>query len=543
MEKKEFNLLEEPWIRVLKQDCTVEEVSLTDALVHAHEYLDLAGEISTQDIAILRLLLAVLQTVFYRVDQDGEEAALENCSDALERWKTLWDMCRIPQKPVLDYFNTWRERFWLFHPERPFYQVPEAETGTKYGAAKLNGEISESSNKPRLFSSYAKGEKTKLTYSQAARWLVYINSFDDTSGKVKNKEHNTVEKGNKSKTNEKSIGVGWLGKLGLIFAKGKNLAETLLLNLVLLRDGEELWEEPKPCWELEKPRIGERTKIYQPEDAAGLLTLQSRRLFLNRQNDFVVGFSLLGGDFFKEENAFCEQMTIWSKYQKENIVPTCYQPMRHDFSKQFWREFPAAFPDNSEAHTPGVVSWIVLLQAERILDRQRMLYFKIVSVAYDSHQSSAITNTFSDTLAFNSRILTDMEKRWRRMVINEINNCESLAGKVGKLAKDLEVATGTDGQGSAKKAKEEFYYEIDQPFRRWLYSLDMDKSVDEAAEKWRSEAKKIAYALGRRMIEEAGEPALIGRNVVIDQKKDRKTYYCAPKVYNWFLQGVKQVYQ
>lgn len=136
-----------------------------------------------------------------------------------------------------------------------------------------------------------------------------------------------------------------------------------------------------------------------------------------------------------------------------------------------------------------------------------------------------------------------MEKRWRRMVIDEINNCESLAGKVGKLAKDLAIATGTDGQGSAKKAKEEFYYEIDQPFRRWLYSLDMDKSVDEAAEKWRSEAKKIAYALGRRMIEEAGEPALIGRNVVIDQKKDRKTYYCAPKVYNWFLQGVKQVYQ
>lgn len=529
MEKKEFNLLEEPWIRVLKQDCTVEEVSLTDALIHAHEYLDLAGEISTQDIAILRLLLAVLQTVFYRVDQDGEEAALENCSDALERWKTLWDMCRIPQKPVLDYFNTWRERFWLFHPERPFYQVPEAETGTKYGAAKLNGEISESSNKPRLFSSYAKGEKTKLTYSQAARWLVYINSFDDTSAKPKN--HGLP-----------SVGAGWLGKLGLIFAKGKNLAETLLLNLVLLRDGEELWEEPKPCWESEKPRTGERTKIYQPEDAAGLLTLQSRRLILHRQNGFVVGFSLIGGDFFDKENAFCEQMTIWRTSQNKKTEPVYYQPMRHDFSKQFWREFPAAFPDNSEAHTPGVVSWIVLLQTERLLDRQKMFYFKIVSTAYGD-KDFFVNDSFFDTLAFNSRILTDMEKRWRRMVIDEINNCESLAGKVGKLAKDLEVATGTDGQGSAKKAKEEFYYEIDQPFRRWLYSLDMDKSVDEAAEKWRSEAKKIAYALGRRMIEEAGEPALIGRNVVIDQKKDRKTYYCAPKVYNWFLQGVKQVYQ
>ena len=35
METMEFNLLREPWVRVRTQDCTVQEVSLTDALLHA----------------------------------------------------------------------------------------------------------------------------------------------------------------------------------------------------------------------------------------------------------------------------------------------------------------------------------------------------------------------------------------------------------------------------------------------------------------------------------------------------------------------------
>ena len=76
METMEFNLLQERWVRVRTQDCTVQEVSLTDALLYAHAYVDLAGEMPTQDAAMLRLLLAVLHTVFSRVD--GNRHRLKN---------------------------------------------------------------------------------------------------------------------------------------------------------------------------------------------------------------------------------------------------------------------------------------------------------------------------------------------------------------------------------------------------------------------------------------------------------------------------------
>ena len=78
MQEIEFNLLTEPWVRVRLPDNTVQEVSLTDALVHAQEYMDLAGEMPTQDAAMLRLLLAVLFTAFSRVTEVGEPEPLED---------------------------------------------------------------------------------------------------------------------------------------------------------------------------------------------------------------------------------------------------------------------------------------------------------------------------------------------------------------------------------------------------------------------------------------------------------------------------------
>ncbi len=86
MKEIEFNLLTEPWIRVRLRDNTVREVSLTEALVSAQDYVDLAGEMPTQNAAVLRLLLAVLFTVFSRVDAKGKPQPLADSDDALERW-------------------------------------------------------------------------------------------------------------------------------------------------------------------------------------------------------------------------------------------------------------------------------------------------------------------------------------------------------------------------------------------------------------------------------------------------------------------------
>ena len=64
-----FNLLDESWLSVvLDETGTTKEVSLREVFKNAHLYKDLAGDTKTQDFAVLRVLLAVLHTVFSRFD-------------------------------------------------------------------------------------------------------------------------------------------------------------------------------------------------------------------------------------------------------------------------------------------------------------------------------------------------------------------------------------------------------------------------------------------------------------------------------------------
>ena len=68
-----FNLLDEPWISVvIDTKGKTKEVSLKELFRNAHTYLDLAGDTKTQDFAVMRILLAIIHTVFSRFNAQGE---------------------------------------------------------------------------------------------------------------------------------------------------------------------------------------------------------------------------------------------------------------------------------------------------------------------------------------------------------------------------------------------------------------------------------------------------------------------------------------
>lgn len=543
MQEKEFNLLDVPWIRVIQPDCSVKEVSLTDALVNAHTYCDLRGELATQDIAVQRLLLAVLHTVFERVDADGNPSPpLSKLSrkDIKNRWKTLWDLGHFPAEPIQTYLNGQHEKFWLFHPERPFWQIPEIKKGTKpteYGAKKLNGELLESGDKqrskPRLFSMFSGNEKNELTYPQAIRWLLYINAFDDSSSKP------TPGK------NLPSTGTGWLGQLGLISAVGNNLFETLMLNLTLLQEPLKKWSgENCPCWELPQVRCAERVEIPVPDNAAQLLTLQSRRLILHRANGKVTGYSMLGGDFFQKEEAFAEQMTVWMPVSEDKRNRgEKVRPQRHNAAKQFWREFPAAFADQEGGRKPGIVNWIGWLQGENALNKCDLIRFRIASVQYGSKNSS-VQDTFADDLSLHVDLLTELGKPWQKKIADEVQKNEKLAAYAGHLANALTQAAGGSGDDMLKsermQAASQLYYRLDRPFRDWISSIEPGKDADAGCQRWEQEARKIALAYGRELVSAAGPAAFAGRTVTKEDKKGNKktTRYTAPEAYNRFCAQV-----
>lgn len=536
MDNKSFNLLDEAWIRVIYPDCREDEVSLKQIFAGAHTYTDLAGELPTQNAAVLRLLLAVLHAVFYRFDEEGNPSEITNSDDAYDRWQALWEMGRFPTKPIERYLESYRYRFDLFDDKRPFYQVPQAKIGTAYSSAKLNGEISESGNKKRLFPTITGEEKNTLSYAEAARWLLYLYAFDDSSLKPKG-------------DNLPSIGVGWLGQIGYIQLVGKNLFETLMLNLVLLNENDEPWGNPCPVWELEVPRSSERTRIAHPDNQAALLTLQSRRLLLKTENGLVTGYYLIGGDFIETKNAFCEQMTVWKPILKGKQELVGFQPARHNHERKMWQDFSGIAAANEKHHMPGIVSWVNRLLEYDCLPPETMGVYRIVSVDYDGKHCSII-NVFEDTLTFHLNLLSELNGKWIERIANEVIGCERLAWAVGALAKELDLAAAGDSKlkefdlaakgkckSSVELAKEQLYYRIDVPFRSWLLTLDADQSDIEREEKsaeWRDTAVQIADRLGQELVKQAGPAAFSGKSVESNKQKDAKDYYCAPDSYNSF---------
>ncbi len=225
-----YNLLDEKWIQVLlKNGGGVKKVSLKEVFSNAGDYYDLAGEMKTQDFAVLRVLLAVLQTVFSRFDSEGnpydfleideetftqkEPADWEDLDDEdpfFETWLSLWEKGEFPEI-VQDYLEAFRDRFYLFDDKYPFYQITPDEMeelvedkskknirskndidGKTYGRL-LNRTISESQNKIAIFAP-VRGEqlkydnvkeKDKLYNDQLARWLIMFQGYTGTGDKNK----------------------------------------------------------------------------------------------------------------------------------------------------------------------------------------------------------------------------------------------------------------------------------------------------------------------------------------------------------------------
>jgi CRISPR system Cascade subunit CasA len=530
MADKEFNLLCERWILVLNMEGEVEEISLLDFFRRAHKLKSLAGELATQDVAVLRLLLSVVYAVFTRVDADGKPSPLNNVGQALERWQQLWNLGKFPCKAVEKYLKYYEERFYLFHPERPFYQVPALTKGTEYSAAKLMGDLSESGNKGRLFSIRTGKGKECVGKAEAARWLLYLNAFDDTSSKPSKRGEGMYP-----------VGAGWLGKLGLVFAVGFNMFETLLLNFVLLDENEQLFGEGKAVWERDKAMEEERVKIIAPGSLLELLTLQSRRIQLEKTADgeCVGGYKLLGGDGFEKEDAVIEQMTLWyTKKEKSRIV---FFPKRHDPARFLWRDFPALTVKNSESRQPGVVHWLAVLQSKKLIDR-KLASFQTASIKYGD-KDFFVDDVFSDSITLNAGLLAEISAEYIVRIVGVLDKTDKCVRALGFLAGNIaEAAGGSDEKntaGAKMKAREQAYFALDRPFREWLAGIEPEKGdIDKEAADWLKKMQEIVVGQGRLLVEDAGEKSFTGRYKEI---KGKQVVQAAAKEFLNFMAEIKKI--
>jgi len=162
-----------------------------------------------------------------------------------------------------------------------------------------------------------------------------------------------------------------------------------------------------------------------------------------------------------------------------------------------------------------------------------------VSVQYGD-KDFFVVDSWQDSISINSDLLSSLGDKWIPRIVKLLEKTDKMVYALGNLASDIAVASGDSGglPSKRKSAREEAYYNLDMPFRKWLTSISpgTDDHPDEACDMWDKTACAIILGIGKEMFSQAGTQAFVGRK--IDGK-----LYTAPQVYTKFRNYVYWILQ
>lgn len=523
----EFNLIDEPWISVLTDyKGTTKLVGLKTLFENASEYIALAGDMATQDFAVMRVILAILHTVFSRYDAQGnayEEVQLndrmqqiekvdledkEDYEDALMKtWKDLWATDEFPEI-VVKYLETWHDRFYLLDERYPFFQVTKQEVaGEKLSQSKpseisgknMNRLISESSNKTALFSPKSGSGKHKelLSYDEVARWLITFQAYTGLMDKViYGKEKYKASK-------------GWLFDLGGIYLSGKNLYQTLLLNLKLVDTSNSYYNIniQNPCWENAPAKSLQKTLRHTCLDnLAELYTIWSRAIYIEKYSSaeaFIM--QVVKIPEITHENNFLEPMSLW-KYNYSGENKDKFTPRKHRFNESIWRSFGLITQtrDNGgkdSKRKPGIIEW--LNSIDESIKNQR-IRINAVSMEDDGNSTSWVpTNEIEDRLDIGEYIVNDLQDNGWAVRINGIVDRTRYAVEIiyRSFINDIATIRNIKPKDFTSHSIESMYFEIDKPFRDWLTGIDYGDDKDEKERMWNRELRELIQKQAKNILD------------------------------------------
>lgn len=501
-----FNLIDEPWIRVLDRQGEVRETSLMGALQQAHRIERIAGELPTQDFAVLRVLLAVM----YRA------VAPEPPIDPWEAWENLWRQETLPLDAIESYLTSWRDRFDLLHAERPFMQVADLRN-VKGEWRSLELLVPDCPGPGSMFR--RRDPSIPLELGEAARWLIHCHAYDP-SGIKSGAVGDPRVKGGKGYP----IGVGWAGWMGGQFVEGANLRETLLLNLVL---GREYDQRDVPVWE-EEQHVSEKvrpTEHSRPYGQLGLLTWPSRRIRLRAERGRATEVLVCNGDPVPYTlQSTHELMTPWrfSDPQTTKSKSVVYMPRSLQRGRALWRGLESLLPaptkhkidtkfGTADASRPsGVVDWVGGLVSEKVLPEDFRIQLVATGVEYGA-QMAVIATVLVDRLVF-AGVLADISAvAHRAAATTAVAETEAAIRALGNLADNLVVAAGGDAGAAREAAVAGAYEEVDRAFREWLRELGPETDPERHLQSWRDGCRRALALRGEELVRGAPPAAWRGR--------------------------------
>lgn len=490
-----FDLVDEPWLPVRLRDGTSREVGLRQALVGAHEIVGLDIEFPTQEPALLRLLLAVC----YR--------ALQGPVDD-EAWEALWSAASLPEDAFSDYLDRWRDRFDLFHPTTPFFQAPGLEPVGKDGvrpASKLIAHAPSGNNVP-VFTPITDAMAVVLRPGEAARWVVERHAWGTTADKSGAKGNPRVKVGKDTPT------IGHLGWIGFVAAIGRTLKETLLLNLVPLNRTALVSSGPwdLPAWE--RPASGPTRETRPPLGTCDLFTWQGRRIRLfpdRRDGEAVVARVLIcaGDAVLREAIRTVEPHTGW-RTKKEKDGTLTYSPTKARMGQQVWRGLNAMLALDQGSVRAASLSWLAAVE-----ERVPMQVSLLITAAEYGQMSTTMNDFVSDRLDTAVALLRNGDLEAATLAVDAASYADDVQRALWYVADGpflafdqhhdrYAVPEGKSGQARTARHAigEDFYGELDAPFRRFLVDLATADFRLRARFEWADLVAEVALRIAHRSL-------------------------------------------
>ncbi len=521
-----FNLLTNPWIPVVGLSGGTAEVSLLTLFRDAHRIRRVIGDIPQLELPLIRLCVAIM----YRAFAGGFERELRR-SEMRKAWEALWLKGSFPMEALEDYLDEYKEGFDLFGA-RPFFQVPGLAYSSKDKEFDPIRELIADVPKDAkyLFSMRARNAPGDISYAEAARWLLFFNSYDFAGIK-------TPVVGNSSARNGKVYppkgypGTGWLGSIGGVFLEGNNLFETLMMNFVMYDTAfpdRVLFENEHDSapWERSTPLADCEIKI--PQGPAQMLTWQSRRarLVASEVPGQVKGVIGCYGDVLHPTEApGWETMTSWRpSAQQQKALGTSTVPLMpktHVCGRALWRGLSALLSKGESAdgdYRPGVIRWLEELRYEEIEGVPDVVTIHAQGVEYGA-QSSVIANALDDRIDLGSAMMrSDSEATTQTIALvaqteQAVSRLATFVREVGRIKGDARGDRDSQTGRMSDDVRDRAYAELDELFRSKIAGFSTDEPVVEYCNAWYDETHRVLLRLARSYLADAGPQPFTQRKV------------------------------
>ena len=133
---------------------------------------------------------------------------------------------------------------------------------------------------------------------------------------------------------------------------------------------------------------------------------------------------------------------------------------------------------------------------------------------------SAVVDVFNDSITFNSALLVEGNIEWVNRINEQLEMTQNYIYYLYIFIKNLQKASGGGNDSLAELARDQAYFDIDGPFRTWIAKINPETDDTETTIKaWDVQAKNILTDIADLYLENTGESAILGRNIVENKKQ------------------------